>query len=319
MKTMTIAAVIAAVAAGAAMGQTPAPAPASQPAAEVRATILETTGIVKYRQTEGGKWQDAKKGDVLKPPAEIRTGPRSAVTIKLHTTAILEVRAYTRVAIAELALLGDTEKTSLFLRRGTVRAGIIEEKTRSDFQIACPAAVLTREGTWGMEMSYDPATGRYNIALDNDGLVRVMDLVTGRRVGLQPGQYVTQALQMWVRTAMLERMVSLTDPFGVTSVETAFYAENSGGLTAASPTGNLGLTQALGLMTSDLPQMFLNQQARAAALNWLPEFFVDRLTPPTDVPTVRYRYGNFGTHVPQNVTQRSVIQRFGGAIKRDVR
>jgi len=275
--------------AGLCRGQTTQPAQ-TQVALQRTATVLAVKGAVRHRHNRSAKWVRTKVGDTLKPPAEISTGIRnSAAKLKLHTTAVIRIGSTTTIAITELARLKDAEKVRLLLTRGSVRAGIVEEKVRSDFQIACPAAVLSREGTWGMEMRYDPATGKYYVGLDTDGLLRLIDRLTGRQVRVRPGQYFTQALVRWIDTASLDRMVALSDPFGLTKVEKLFNANNPGGLAGADPTGSRTWRQATGAgraavrMANQITQPMTN-------------------IPPTDDTPRLYRFGNFGTYIRDNST-----------------
>ena len=204
----------------------------------VSARVLKVIGRVQHSPIDHNAWQDTREGDVLSDGTRIRTGFKSAVQLQLHTAAVVQIQSATQVALTELARYENTEKTRIGLKYGKIRGGIIQEKIDSDFQIVCPAAVLTREGTWGFEMSYDPATENFYVGLDTDGLVRVLQTSTGRRMGILPGQYVTQSMQAWFKTAQFEDMVDLVDQFGTTTIEKLFYASNSGGLTAADPTGN---------------------------------------------------------------------------------
>lgn len=215
-------------------------APSTQPTSNtaVSARVLKVIGRVQHSPIDRDAWQDTREGDVLSDGTRIRTGFKSAVQLQLHTAAVVQIQSATQVALTELARYENTEKTRIGLKYGKIRGGIIQEKIDSDFQIVCPAAVLTREGTWGFEMSYDPATENFYVGLDTDGLVRVLQTSTGRRMGILPGQYVTQSMQAWFKTAQFEDMVDLVDQFGTTTIEKLFYASNSGGLTAADPTGN---------------------------------------------------------------------------------
>jgi hypothetical protein len=215
--------------------------PTSRPAETplIKAKVVKVVGRVQHSPINETKWVQTQQGDVLDEGMRVRTGFKSAVQLQLHTAALVQVQSATQIALVELARQGESEKTRIGLKYGKVRGGILREEVSSDFQIACPTAVLTREGTWGFEMSYDPATGNYLVGLDTDGLVRVLNTLTGKRVGIVPGQFVTQAMQEWFKTAEFERMVDLIDQYGVTHVEKIFYALNSGGRTAVDPTGTV--------------------------------------------------------------------------------
>jgi hypothetical protein len=229
----------------------------------VQVKVLKVVGKVQHSPLDQNKWVDTHEGDVLNEGMRIRTGFKSAVQLQLHTAAIVQVQSASQIALVELAEMGNTEKTRIGLKYGKIRGGILQEKVHSDFQIACPAAVLTREGTWGFEMSYDPATGHYLVGLDTDGLVRVLNTVTGKRLGIIPGQFVTQSMQEWFKTAEFDRMVDLVDQFGITQVEKVFYAINPGGRTAADPTGttfSASFNESIQTLTQTIADRFKENQ-----------------------------------------------------------
>ncbi len=229
----------------------------------VYAKIVKLTGKVQYKSPSDKTWKDAKVNDILKEGWEIRTGLRSAVLVKFQDTVVIHIRSATRIAITELSKEENKEHTRVLINYGTVRAGVLPKNIQSDFQIVCPTAVLSREGTWGIEFSYDPATGRYVAGLDTEGLIRVVNTLTQREMRLHPKQYVRQTLNLgdipritklkatairsaifaeaverWSNIATFRRTVSLTDRFGTTRVERLLYANNrGGGRLGINPTG----------------------------------------------------------------------------------
>ena len=266
-------------------------APATQP---VSGKVLKVIGRVQHKLITGKKWSKTRVGDVLSSGMEIRTGLRSSVVVKLHTSAVVQVKSATRIAFTELSGTPKEDKTRITLSYGAVRAGIISDKVRSDFKIACPTAVLSREGTWGMEMSYDPATGGYRIGLDTKGLVRALRTKTGRQMTILPGQFVTNQMQQWVQTASFARMVTLVDPFGVTKVERKFYVHNSGGLAGADPTGPQLTQQGF---TKDKFVVIAQQRAIKTVIKRQIRTNIQNLIMSGDGKIHQYRFGNFGTHV----------------------
>ncbi len=297
---------IIAVAVSAQMGFAATTQPAAKPAS---GKVLKVVGHVQYKKTTEKSWHKMSVGDVISSGMEIRSGLRSSAVIKVQDNSIVQIRSATRIAFSELAKEANVEKTRIFISYGTIRAGIVSEKVRSDFQIACPTAVLSREGTWGIEMSYDPATGRYRIGLDTDGLVRVVQTLTGKKIRIYPGQFVTNAMQMWVSTANFRRMVALTDPFGVTKIEKAYYVQNSGGLTGADPTGSRftqnGIKQGITLHTVNTLRVNRNiAVAQRTAFNRVTLQRLGLFHPfhprPGRTRTYNYRFGNFGTHISES-------------------
>jgi hypothetical protein len=295
--TMTMAGrILSALAAISMFGTIGLAAPTTQP---VSAKVLKVEGKVQYATIGKNNWTFAKAGDVLTEGMEIRTFVRaSSVLIRLHNTTLVQILSASRVSLNELARTTGKETTRIFLHRGTIRAGIVEGALHSDFQIACPAAVLSREGTWGIEMNYDPATGHFYVGLDTEGLIRVLNLLTGQRRTLTPGQFLTQAMQQWITTAVFQRTVLFTDPFGTTSVEISVYANNSGGRTVADPTNPMNLQSQLFQSTGQFNNLNAQEQLSSQVLTpLLIQQVLDRLNPPPG-NTYEYRYGNFGTDIP---------------------
>lgn len=205
---------------------------------QVLAKVLKIVGKAQYKRIDSENWKDAQVGDELTEKMEIRTGIRSSVLLRLQKSAIVQVKSLTRMAITELKSYENTEKTTVFLRYGTVRAGVVPVGIKSDFKIATPTAVLTREGTWGIEFTYDPSTGNFTAGLDTEGLIRVINNLTGKRRRLYPGQFTTQEMLMWVESAKFRRMTSLIDKFGSTDIEKLFFKNNGNGRTGTDFTGS---------------------------------------------------------------------------------
>lgn len=318
--TLTTAMAILLVGLGTAMGQATRPA-ATQTAQttgkNLTAKVIAVTGrYVEYKLPGQAKFPVSPKqrltvGQILPAGTEIRTGFASKAKVQLHTTALIEIQSGTRIAITELMRLPDREKTRINISRGTIVGGILEEKVRSDFQIVCPAAVLSREGTWAFRFSYDPATGNFDIALDTDGLVRVVQTATGRRRALYPGQHVNQAFKRWAKIAVFDRMVSLTDPFGATRIELLNYAQNSGGLAALDPTGSNIRMFLASRLAAIQTQVTAERRTRQLSRTLAQQRFTQQLLsrPRTGEPgqttpqtTFSYRSGNFGTHISDKST-----------------
>jgi len=295
----------------AALGQTTQPAPAKGAVEELSATALEVAGTVQWAKIGTDDWQPVKQGDVLRPPVEIRTGLRSSAVFKLHTTALIQVGVNSRMSITELSRQADVDKVRLGLRRGMIRGGIIEETGRSDFKIACPAAVLSREGTWGFQITYDPATNGFRVDLDTDGLVRVLNTRTGKQMGIRPGEYVTQAFRLWVNTAVFERMVSLVDKYGMTSIEEWLYANYPGGGAALNPTGpTFGISPTYGAMQQAqmmAAQARLQQTFASRFPAYLQNILREQFRP--SGPQY-YQPGSFGTHIDESGPAADIVQQF---------
>ncbi len=211
----------------------------TQPAPKVaRGKIIKSRGVVQTKKIKSNKWVKCKVGDSLEENMELRTGLRSSCLVRLQNSVIVQIRSATRITIAELKKYAKTERTRIVVKYGIIRAGVVPKGgIISDFQIACPTAILSREGTWGIEFLYDPATGNYRVGLDTEGLIRVVNTRTGKSRRIYPGEFTTQEMEMWVNNATFRNTVFLTDPFGTTQIEKLLYANNSGGRSGFDPTG----------------------------------------------------------------------------------
>jgi len=254
----------------------------------VQAVVLQVEGLVQHRRQGQEVWQRTKVGDTLSAGWEIRTGLRSSAVLKLQRTVVFMVESASRAGIEQLLRSAKAETSRVALQYGAVRAGVVEAQITSNFQIVCPTAVLSREGTWGIRMRYDPATGKFWVWLDTDGLVKVVKTATGQTQTLTPGQYLTEAMLWWIRTTLFDRMVPLTDPFGSTDQDRRRYAYDPTGLGAVDATGDFSLRD-LGqrIFNSNLVQQRMSQETGAGIA--LPG-------PSAPQPGVfDYPFGNFGT------------------------
>ena len=244
--------------------------------------VLDCVGMVQHRKLGQKSWQRTKLGDKLHAGMELRTALRSSVQLKLHDTVVVMLRSATRMGIEQLVRQAGEEKSRVSVRYGTIRAGVIEGEIKSSFQIVCPAAVLSREGTWGIEFWYDPSTGSYRGGVDTEGLINVINTITGRRMGVRTGQYVTSAMQRWIRTAKFNLTVQLTDQFGTSKVERTLYVNNPSGATAFDPAGSWS--------PHDLTRRGLQGTG-------LPGTGIGQITPSgqVDLGRINYKFGNFGT------------------------
>jgi hypothetical protein len=268
-------------------------APSTQATQPVKGTVIKVVGKVQHSVEGTTQWVNTKVGDTLDSGTQIRTGVQSSVQIRLHTAALVQVRAVSRILLADLASGPGYEKSHINLHYGVIRAGVVADKVNADFQISTPAAVMSREGTQGIEMSYDPATGNFSVSLDTEGLIRVLKTLTNQRRAITPGQFVTQAFQRWVETAVFIRTVSFVDPFGTTRIEGTFYAFNSGGRTVLNPTGPNNPNSALG---TSVQYGYTPGLGENALQTMTTEQIINRILNPP-IPSYNYRYGNFGTHI----------------------
>ena len=128
------------------------PAPLGKDEVKVlQAVIIKVEGVVQWRPSAKGKWQKAKVNDLLAPGAEIRTGRKSSVTLRVGLNATFKVDRQSRVAIPEIVQKGRVLKTRVALRYGRADVKVDRVGLDNDFAVASPSATLAVRGTaWRM-------------------------------------------------------------------------------------------------------------------------------------------------------------------------
>ena len=117
----------------------------------LQAVIIKVEGVVQWRPSTKGKWQKAKVNDLLAPGAEIRTGRKSSVTLRVGLNATFKVDRQSRVAIPEIVQKGGVLKTRVALRYGRADVKVDRVGLDNDFAVASPSATLAVRGTaWRM-------------------------------------------------------------------------------------------------------------------------------------------------------------------------
>ncbi len=130
----------------------PAPKPLGKNEVRVlQAVIIKVEGVAQWRPSAKGKWQKAKVNDLLSPGAELRTGRKSSVTLRVGLNATFKVDRRSRVAIPEIVQKGGVLKTRVALRYGRADVKVDRVGLDNDFAVASPSATLAVRGTaWRM-------------------------------------------------------------------------------------------------------------------------------------------------------------------------
>jgi hypothetical protein len=227
------------------------PTAATQPAADaaaapgepMQARVVKLTGQVQYARTDAqgnaGEWQEAKLNDLLPAGTRIRTRLRSKVVLAFGDDSVVLIDRATLASIEQFHRVADTKHVRLGLGHGAVRAGVAETTLRSDMTIETPTATLSKRGTIGFGIEYEPSTGRFRVFLADEGLVNALNKLTGESRDLYPGQYVTQEMIRWIETAVFDRHVALADLFGPDEAEKLFNALHSSGIGVVEPGGGM--------------------------------------------------------------------------------
>lgn len=135
--------------------------PASAPAEatkSLQAIVMEVDGKARWRPSADGAWRDAKVHDLLDPGAEIRTGLKSRLTMRVGRNATLLVDSGTTMELPRVALEGDTLRTTAMVRSGRVDFKVDKVGYANDFQVVTPQTTLAVRGT-GFSLSTGPLVG----------------------------------------------------------------------------------------------------------------------------------------------------------------
>ncbi|MHC4142667.1 MAG: FecR family protein, partial [Planctomycetota bacterium] len=85
---------------------------------KLRALVIGVKGRAQWRQSEEESWRAAKVNDILRPGADIRTGLRSSVALRVGKNATVLVDRATRLSLPVILQDGQTLRTRAAVRRG---------------------------------------------------------------------------------------------------------------------------------------------------------------------------------------------------------
>lgn len=234
---------------------TPASAPASRPVGDGELYWEVTEVQPKARiaplgthAVTGTEWRYVKVGDHLSAGQQIHTSWRSTVKLVARPASpptVILIEGGTLMGVSQLAQLGETSKTRIELLYGAVRAGVAEGQVRSDMEIRCPVATLSKRGTDIFRFEY--LNGRFRMSLSEQGrgMLRALQLQYGSRGNLlrsrsrfvTAGQFVTQRMAMAIDNVKFNRNINMNDPFGLIGNDQLFTLLNSHGLAFLLPQG----------------------------------------------------------------------------------
>lgn len=208
----------------------------------LEAKIVEVDGDVKQApigtSTEDrAAWTAINLGDLLSAGTQIRTGFRSHATLLFGTDTVVSIRRMTLASIDDAFADATTKTIRLGLGYGAVRGGSTESELRTDVIVDSTVATLAKRGTEGWQMSVEPSTGRFNIALSRTGLVTALSKLTGQSREVLPGEYANDLniMTMWINQEIFDRAVKFYSDESVTEAEAQFAAENTGGNSVLDP------------------------------------------------------------------------------------
>jgi hypothetical protein len=139
-----------------------ASAPADPPQASgeraLQAIVMEVEGKARWRPTADAGWRDARVNDLLDPGAEVRTGLKSRLTMRVGRNATVLVDAGTTLELPRVAIEGDTLRTTALVRSGRVDFKVDKVGFANDFRVVTPQTTLSVRGT-GFSLATGPLVG----------------------------------------------------------------------------------------------------------------------------------------------------------------
>lgn len=232
-----------------AWGQTTQPAPSSAPAAGVPSLVYEVIAVQgKVRIAPTGTdplrdegWSAVQVGDSLVAGKQICVPLRGALKLVARPAdppTVIMIEPSTLVNISELSIQSGTARSRIDLGYGAIRAGVAEGNVRSDMQIQCPVATLSKRGTDIFRFEYHE--GRFFMSLSEQGrgMIQAIQMQSGSLGQLNllksrfvtPGQFVTQQMARAIDTMQFDRRIVINDLFGLIGSEKLMLMTNQLGL-----------------------------------------------------------------------------------------
>jgi hypothetical protein len=120
----------------------------------LRALVIQVKGRAQWRPSEEASWRNAKVNDILQAGAEVRTGLRSSLALRVGKNATVLVDRATRLALPVILQDGQTLRTRAAVRRGRVDFKVDLIGLTNDFEVLTPTTTLAVRGTgfavrWG--------------------------------------------------------------------------------------------------------------------------------------------------------------------------
>ena len=187
------------------------------------------------------EWRPLRAGEEVHANEQIRTGFRGRAKLYAQPATpptVVMVQGGSLISFEELALRGGVSRSRIGLRYGAIRAGVAEGQVRSDMEISCPVATLSKRGTDIFELSYLKGQFRMSLSPMGRGMLRAFQFQYGSRGNLTrtrsrfitPGQFITKNILQAIDSVQMDRSINISDPFGMQGSELLFQLLNDGGL-----------------------------------------------------------------------------------------
>ena len=118
------------------------------------ARVIDVKRTAKWRPSDKVEWKDAKVNDLLHPGAEIQTGFRSSMTLRVGKNATVMVGRSSRVYLPKIVQNGDVLVTRVAMGHGRCDIKVDQVGLANDLQVITSSTTLAVGGTgfavtWG--------------------------------------------------------------------------------------------------------------------------------------------------------------------------
>lgn len=114
---------------------------------ELRAIVMHTHGRAQWRSGPDAAWQDAAVDDMLESGAMIRTGLKSALTLRVGLNATVLIDSNSRITLPNMLHNGETLETAVKVSRGQADIKVNRVGLTNDFSVVTPTGALAVKGT----------------------------------------------------------------------------------------------------------------------------------------------------------------------------
>ncbi|MGQ0614949.1 MAG: FecR domain-containing protein [Planctomycetaceae bacterium] len=135
----------------------PAPLPEGQTKA-LQAVVMKVEGSAQWRPGSDAAFRDCKVNDLLSAGAEVRTGRKSTVTLRVGMNGTLLIDRQSRVSLPRVLQDGKVLRTTLALSFGQADVKVDRIGLETDFEVMTPTATLAVSGTL-FRVSWDAVAG----------------------------------------------------------------------------------------------------------------------------------------------------------------
>lgn len=198
--------------------------------------------------TSEAGWAAVRLGDEIRGGQQVHVPIRGAVKLvaqPCEPPTVLLIERSSLVNISELAIKDGAARSRMELGFGAIRAGVAEGSVRSDMEIKCPVATLSKRGTDIFRFEY--FEGRFTMSLSERGRGMIQaiqmestafgSLMQMRSRTITPGQFVTQQMFKAIDHVQFDRKIAVNDLFGLRGTDELFTLMQERGLGFLMPQG----------------------------------------------------------------------------------